>query len=133
MRFWAKVAKSTRGCWVWTGARDTVGYGTFRKVKGPGGMVKAHRYSYELSNGAIPAGLEIDHLCRTRACVRPDHLEAVTHIENMRRAREDLCPLGHHRGQYGGQRCCPTCRRKQLNDWQNASRARKREARRSAS
>lgn len=56
---------------------------TIGKAKFP-----AYHYSYEQENGPIPAGLEIDHLCRVPTCVRPSHLEAVTHAENMRRMGE---------------------------------------------
>lgn len=108
---------------MWTGTRDRAGYGAFRPVYGEN-MKKAHRFAYEAVKGPIPEGYEVDHLCRVRSCVRPDHLEAVTRAENLRRMRNDICPLGHQRGIYGGQWCCPTCRRKQLNEWQNANRAR---------
>jgi hypothetical protein len=50
-----------------------------------GGHVQAHRLSYEIHKGPIPDGLVIDHLCRVRACVNPEHLEPVTHHENIAR------------------------------------------------
>ena len=70
------------GCWLWTAYVDRHGYGRLRDGRR---MISAHRLSYELARGAIPEGLELDHLCRTRHCVNPDHLEAVTHRENVRR------------------------------------------------
>ena len=80
--FWRQVNKSGR-CWNWTGRQDDDGYGTF----GAGG---AHRYSYELLVGPVPTGLELDHLCRVRSCVNPNHLEPVTHAENMRRYSDSV-------------------------------------------
>lgn len=80
-RFWAKVAKSD-GCWQWMAARTPKGYGQFAPHRR---HVYAHRYVYELVVGPIPEGLTIDHLCRNRGCVRPDHLEVVTRGENTRR------------------------------------------------
>lgn len=67
-------------CWIWTGPTDRFGHGAleFFPYKG-----KAHRYSYERFVGSIPEGLEIDHQCRTAGCVRPSHLKAVTHAENL--------------------------------------------------
>ncbi|WP_119581062.1 HNH endonuclease signature motif containing protein [Streptomyces europaeiscabiei] len=107
-RFWAKVNKEgpisvRRGapgrCWTWTGGADQNGYGRFwdgtRKVI-------THRWSYEQGRGPIPLGLVLDHLCRRPACVRPDHLQAVTQAENVRRGLSGLrnaskthCPAGH--------------------------------------
>lgn len=88
----------TTGCWLWMGRREKKGYGSLHSN---GTSYKAHRVSYELVKGPIPAGLEIDHLCRVRCCVNPDHLEAVTHRENIRRAvmpgkaPTTICPAGH--------------------------------------
>lgn len=79
-RFWSKVEK-TESCWIWTGSKPN-GYGQFYLE---GKNRPAHRVSYELLRGAIPNGLVLDHLCQTPACVNPDHLEPVTHQENIRR------------------------------------------------
>ena len=79
-RFWNKVEKSDN-CWNWTaGKRD--GYGRFSLN---GKLVNAHRYSYELLVEPINNNMQIDHLCRNRSCVRPDHLEPVTQYENFSR------------------------------------------------
>lgn len=82
-RFWANVDKSGE-CWLWTAATTREGYGTIRFN---GVTTCAHRIAYELLVGPIPQGLELDHLCRTPACVNPAHLEPVTHRENMLRGR----------------------------------------------
>jgi hypothetical protein len=78
-RFWGKVDKSS-DCWIWTACRTPKGYGHFRAN---GKQVQVHRWSYQLHYGPIPEGLEIDHICRVRACVNPSHLRAVTHQENI--------------------------------------------------
>lgn len=71
------------GCWLWTAAAFVSGYGA---VRFDGRTSYAHRVVYEHERGPIPAGLEIDHKCRNRLCVNPDHLEPVTKAENARRA-----------------------------------------------
>lgn len=80
-------------CWIWQASTDTKGYGRFRAMRVHYG---AHKFSWELVNGPVPKGLELDHLCRTPACCNPAHLEPVTHEENTRRgrdfARERGCP-----------------------------------------
>ena len=83
-RFTDKIEIDTDSeCWNWTAAIfKGLGYGKFNFN---GKTCYAHRVSYELHVGEIPSGLQIDHLCRNRKCVNPDHLEPVTHIENIRR------------------------------------------------
>lgn len=93
-RFWAKVNKDgpvpaqrpeLGPCWLWTSQYDTRGYGKFRQGNKRRKYHIAHRWAYLDLIGAIPAGLELDHLCKTHACVNPSHLEPVTHAENCRR------------------------------------------------
>lgn len=88
------------GCWLWTGAKNNMGYGQLWD----GTRVQyAHRLVYQLLSGPIPEGRELDHLCRTPSCVRPDHLEPVTHRENVvrgtslpaQRAHLTHCKYGH--------------------------------------
>lgn len=91
-RFWAKVRLpiTAGGCMLWMpGSRDGNGYGQFyvgqHPVTNRKWLAKAHRVAYSLRYGPIPDGLEIDHSCGMRTCVRPDHLEAVTPKENQSR------------------------------------------------
>ena len=98
-RFWNKV-KKTNYCWTWIACKNICGYGLFNLN---GKIIGAHRISYELVNGSIPKGLELDHLCKNPLCVNPDHLEAVTHRENLLRgetsasinAKKTHCIRGH--------------------------------------
>lgn len=124
--FWSKVRIAASGCWEWIGARIGDGYGNWWK---DGRSYLTHRLSYEALVGPIPADLEMDHLCRNRACLNPQHLEPVTRSVNQRRgvgperlrqqyADVTHCPSGHpysgdnlYRWPRNGHRHCKTCLR----------------------
>lgn len=110
-RFWQKVEK-TDTCWLWQAGKSDRGYGIYYAGK----MRRAHIVAYELMVGSVPEGLELDHTCRIRHCVNPDHLEPVTHQENCRRDFTDralYCKRGHAMSSDNvynyGQRLCKTC------------------------
>jgi hypothetical protein len=86
-RFWQYVhPEPNTGCWLWSGSTSTGGYGYILDYEGAAKKaMRAHRWAYEKLRGPIPDGLHLDHLCRVRCCVNPDHLEAVTSGENTRR------------------------------------------------
>jgi hypothetical protein len=122
-RFLAKVAvRDGDACWEWLAYRDRHGYGQFKL---DGVMQRAHRVSYRLLVGPLPTGLTLDHLCRNRGCVNPDHLDPVTNRENLlrgetvtaRNAGATHCPAGHEysggnlRVTLHGGRKCRACHR----------------------
>lgn len=85
------------GCWEWQGSRISSGYG---EIRADGVYLYVHRLAYEHFVGPIPEGHVPDHLCQNPPCWRPDHLEAVTHAENIRRGFERIgkpltCGNGH--------------------------------------
>lgn len=117
------IPEPNSGCWLWTENWNRGGYGTVY-VSAARRQIMAHRHSYEISVGPIPEGLEIDHLCRQRCCVNPQHLEPVTQRENILRMAQALerernfhCRNGHKRTEENtfvkpnGARVCNECRR----------------------
>lgn len=98
-RFWEKVDKIDNGCWRWVGAISN-GYGRFY-INGK--ICLAHRVAFEWAKSKIPTGMTIDHLCRNRWCVNPDHLDVVSLKDNLLRgigptaihAQATHCPQGH--------------------------------------
>ncbi len=125
-RFFRRVTiVDNESCWVWSGEKSTSGYGRFHA--GRGDHEVAHRWLYRRLVGPIRDGLQLDHLCRVRLCVRPDHLEPVTPQENVRRSDAGInmrmrthCPKGHSydavntrivKARYGfGRQCRECCR-----------------------
>lgn len=111
-----------RGCWLWQGRVDESGRGAGYGRVGRAG--RAHVLVYTFLVGPVARGLELDHRCHVRRCVNPDHLEPVTHRENMARNRLPFCRRGHplagdnaepsgsrnSSGERTG-RTCRTCRR----------------------
>jgi len=114
------IKNSESGCWVWTGSLRCQGYGRISHNKQ---VWLVHRLAYTIFKGSIPDGLQIDHLCRNRACWNPEHLEVVTVRQNVLRgaglpaenARKTHCPQGHEytdRNTYigpSGKRACRKC------------------------
>ena len=124
-RFLAKI-RYVDGCWIWTGSLDPKGYGRYgvgSKLDGTHRILRPHRFAYERLVGPIGEGLVIDHLCRRRACVNPEHLEPVTNRENAvvrgnhvsaQRKALTHCSLGHAFSEanthiYRGGRVCRQC------------------------
>lgn len=121
-------------CWLFTGQLNKDGYGKLRLPYSKRLYRFAHRIAYESVKGPIPDDLEIDHLCRVRNCVNPDHLEPVTHLENMRRARpwhystaKTHCHRGHPYSEentylHAGRRTCIICRTERKRAWNRRQR-----------
>lgn len=129
-RFVSKLAVQEDGCWLWAGRKSKNGYGRFYigTSRLDQRYASAHRWAYEALVGPIPDGLDLDHLCRNRACCNPAHLEPVTRIENIRRGigpallglvngSKSECVNGHEftkantRIRTGGGRTCRQCER----------------------
>jgi len=118
---WNKVEK-TQTCWFWRGGTNGKGYGLIRTN---GRRRVVHRVAWESLRGPIPTGLELDHLCRVRLCVNPEHLEVVTGTTNILRgisptainARKTQCIHGHNFNAENtyidprGKRACKECQR----------------------
>lgn len=132
-----RIRQTDAGCWEWTRASSS-GYGTL----GPGREErKAHRLSYRVFVGPMPAGLVIDHLCRNTLCINPLHLEPVTARVNTLRgvsplallARQETCINGHplisdrivirRRGNEGRERRCIECQRRYNREYARRARA----------
>ena len=131
-RFWPKVdmdgpipecRPDLGNCWIWTASFTTYGYGAFDHNS-------AHVFAYKLSGRTIPDGMELDHLCRNRACVRASHLEPVSSRENILRGigtaainvRKQFCIHGHpfdEKNTYLRKtgRACRACVRKRTNEY----------------
>jgi hypothetical protein len=140
--FWARVNKTAAGgCWEWTSTAktrpDRYGYGLYSTRINGRRVQLVHRIAWELLRGPIPAGMQLDHLCRNRLCVNPDHLEPVTNRENTlrgtspaaRNALKTHCKHGHQltpenirdRGGLNG-RECRECIRRRRRDYKRRTR-----------
>lgn len=110
-------------CWQWQNSLATFGYGKFWIGNT---QFMAHRFAWWVFRGAIPKGLQIDHLCRNRGCVNPDHMEPVTIKENVLRGvgtsainkRKTHCKNGHayDRISPSNRRYCSICKREWRRD-----------------
>lgn len=141
---WDKIEKKENGCWSWGGFHNKDGYARF-KIGGKTMFV--HRFTFIAIKGEIKSGLELDHLCRNRWCVNPEHLEAVPHVVNVQRGlavapkkphkrkgiklvnpndprSKKKCSRGHAFAEYGydrhdgkGRNCRKCCRERSLKSW----------------
>ena len=114
---YSRAVESETGCWLWQGSLDEHGYGRVIRNKK---RYRLHRVSYELMVADIPDGLVIDHLCRTRNCINPYHMEPVPQSVNAARGNtarsldRTHCKRGHelteaNTNNLNGWRRCKTC------------------------
>jgi hypothetical protein len=103
-RFWANVKEDPSGCWLWVGRLTAAGRG---RIRFGGRRPLAHRLCYETLVGPVPADRELDHVRCSRQCVRPDHLQPVTHKQNgenraaaNRNSKTGVRGVGFHKGKY---------------------------------
>lgn len=88
-RFWRKIDKGSSGdCWNWIGATSTSGYGVLQKGSRGQGLIRTHRFSYEIHKGEIPARKLILHSCDNKLCCNPNHLSVGDHSQNISEAWE---------------------------------------------
>jgi len=116
-----KYVVLANGCWQWQRAITSRGYGS---VGYQGRIWSAHRLSYELHKGHVPAGCEVHHKCHNRLCVNPEHLEALSEPEHARANKAIIthCPHGHPYTESNtiinsrGQRSCRTCQNNHMRE-----------------
>ncbi len=134
--------KVINDCWIWQGAKSKMQYKNsvvyYGKIMFKSKTRQAHRLFYISFKGEIPKGLELDHLCRNTLCVNPEHLQAVTHSENMKRGKAHLeivqraslithCPQKHEYTKentyiFKNQRRCKECNRQRAKLYQQNKR-----------
>ena len=135
-KYEVKDAGHTTPCWLWTKKLDRDGYARFAGGE-KRGYSRAHRFAYIVFREPVPKGLALDHLCRNRHCVNPDHLEAVTNRENLMRGEtyaaqavaKTHCKYGHPLSgenlylARNGTRKCKACARSRKREFRAKCRA----------
>lgn len=128
-RIMSRITVTGDGCWEYP-CRNESGYGVVGEGPRGGKTIRTHRLVYERLVGPIPEGLDIDHLCRNRACCNPAHLEPVTRLENYlrgaRKTRQTHCKRGHQFSPANtvirrGARICMQCQREATRNSQRSA------------